>query len=366
MTGLQYTMWIDGEERPFDQGDTILEVCRRAGREIPTLCHDPRLEPYGACRLCLVEVEGVGRLVPACAAQAEPEMKVVTKNERIIRHREVLLSLYQADLPDGGESLNDDRSDTLYRYIKSEGRRDYPKLDPLREGREDRNAFIAFQAERCILCGCCTRYCAEVEGVQAISLAYRGPATTISTPDNRSLLNTTCEMCGGCIDVCPTGAMIEKQALCNESSDTPFAHALNKVRTTCAYCGVGCQLDLEVDPAGNDGRGRVVRAMSPAPGTTTNDGNLCVKGRFAYSFIDHPDRLTTPKIRGDDGELHDATWEAALQKAAGGLLRIQEQSGPDALGFVSSSRCTGEENYLMQKLSRAVFNTNNVHQCAAT
>src|SRR5690606_21561267 len=136
--------------------------------------------------------------------------------------------------------------------------------------------------------------------------------------------------------------------------------AAKQVRSTCNFCGVGCQLDLHVED------GRVVRVTSPSPGETVNDGNLCVKGRFAWEFVHHPDRLTTPLVRGDDGELHPATWDEAIERAAKGLLGVRERHGADALGFVSSSRCTGEENYLVQKLSRAAFGTNNCHQCAAT
>jgi predicted molibdopterin-dependent oxidoreductase YjgC len=157
--------------------------------------------------------------------------------------------------------------------------------------------------------------------------------------------------------------MTEKQPLVR--GDRPHEE-LERVRTTCNFCGVGCQLDLNVDRAANDGRGRVVKATSPPPGTTTNDGNLCVKGRFAYEFIHHEERLTRPLVRGEDGELHPVDWDTALTAAARGLRGVAGRHGPDALGFVSSSRCTMEENYLVQKLARAVFRTNNVHQCAAT
>jgi len=141
---------------------------------------------------------------------------------------------------------------------------------------------------------------------------------------------------------------------------------LEKVRSTCNFCGVGCQVDLNVDRGAGGGRGQVVKVTSPPPGTTTNDGNLCVKGRFAYDFVHHSERLTTPMIRAADGNLYPATWEEALAKAAAGLLAVRERHGADALGFVSSSRCTVEENYLVQKMARAVFGTHNVHQCAAT
>jgi len=201
------------------------------------------------------------------------------------------------------------------------------------------------------------RYCDEVEGVSAITLAGRGSSTTISTPNALSLLDTTCELCGGCIDTCPTGAMTEKKPLSFDAApDTP----VEQVRTTCNFCGVGCQMDLHV---ADD---RVVKVTSPPPGQTLNDGNLCVKGRFAYDFIHHEDRLTTPLIRGEDGVLREAPWEEAIRRAAEGLMGVKARHGADALAFISSSRCTGEENYLMQKLSRAAFGTNNCHQCAAT
>jgi predicted molibdopterin-dependent oxidoreductase YjgC len=141
---------------------------------------------------------------------------------------------------------------------------------------------------------------------------------------------------------------------------------LDPVRTTCNYCGVGCQIDLLVDREAHAGRGRVVSVASPPPGTTTNDGNLCVKGRFAYDFIGHEDRLTQPLVRGRNGELHPVSWDEALARATEGLLGVKQRHGAGALGFVSSSRCTMEENFLVQKLARAVFGTNNVHQCAAT
>ena len=170
-----------------------------------------------------------------------------------------------------------------------------------------------------------------------------------------SLLDSSCELCGGCIDTCPTGALFEKKAPANLRPEDTQA-----VRSTCNFCGVGCQLDLHVKDD------RVVRVSSPPPGETLNDGNLCVKGRFSYDFIHHKDRLKDPLVRGEDGQLHPTTWEHAIEVAAKGLMGVKERYGADALGFISSSRCTGEENYLVQKLSRAAFGTNNCHQCAAT
>ncbi len=359
---------LDGAAVPFEDGETILEVADRVGVQIPTLCNDSRLDPVGACRTCLVEVEGQRRLIPACTTKATAGMVVASANPRVERHQKALFALYLADnISD--EQTSHHESDLHRMAFEIGAPNDWPRMESLRDQRSaDRNPYIEFRADRCILCARCTRYCEEVEGVSAITLAERGVYTTIATSDDISLMDSSCEMCGGCIDVCPTGAMVEKMPL----QEMTLAQALKpqkqleKVRTTCNYCGVGCQMELEVDREANNGAGKVVKISSPPTGTLPNDGNLCVKGRFAYNFIEHEDRLTVPLVRGEDGELHEATWDEALTAAARGLMGVAERHGADALGFVSSSRCTGEENYLVQKLARAVFGTNNVHQCAAT
>jgi predicted molibdopterin-dependent oxidoreductase YjgC len=355
---------MQGKTVAFAPGETLLDVAARNGVEIPTLCHDPRLEPAGACRTCLVEIEGWRRMAPACATKCEAGMRVTAQSERIERHRKTLLSLYLTDHPadraTSERGAPDELLDMVARYAAPS---DWGRMELRRMGRADRNPYIHFDPDTCILCARCTRYCDEVESVSAITLAGRGSDTTISTTDALSLLDTTCEMCGGCIDVCPTGAMGEKLPLTRGEKPE---RELEKVRSTCNFCGVGCQLDLNVDREANDGKGRIVKVTSPDPGTTTNDGNLCVKGRFAYDFVHHADRLTVPLVRDGHGRLVEASWDEALARAATGLRGVAQRHGANALGFVSSSRCTMEENYLVQKLSRAVFRTNNVHQCAAT
>ncbi len=355
LTAQSVSIVIDGHQLHASPGETLLEAARRVGVVIPTLCHDDRLKPTGACRMCLVESSDNRRMVPACRHPVADGLEVVTDSARVQRHRRSLLSLYAADAPDGilpGTELDAH----VLRYGLEPT---LPQAEAPRAGRpDDDNRYILFQPDRCILCARCTRYCDEVEAVAAITLAQRGSQTTIATVDNVSLLDSTCELCGGCIDTCPTGALVERKAADRQED---FGD-LEPVRTTCNYCGVGCQFDLQVDRAEN----KVVRVTSPAPGLTTNDGNLCVKGRFAYGFIGHPERLTEPLIRDKSGQLVATDWDTALQRAADLLTGVRDRHGKDSLGFISSSRCTNEENYLVQKLARAAFGTNNCHQCAAT
>jgi predicted molibdopterin-dependent oxidoreductase YjgC len=351
---------IDGNELSFQEGETVLQVAARAEIEIPTLCYDPRLTPAGACRMCLVEVEGARLMQPSCALKATPGMVVRTTTPKVERNRQFILSLHLADTIQDREVMEDNNPSKLHALAETYGTAgEWTPVGKVREDRpHDTNAFVGFRADRCILCSLCTRYCDQIEAVSAISLTGRGAKTTISTVDRLSLTDTTCELCGGCIAVCPTGAMTEKPALAWGKAE----RELEKVRTTCNFCGVGCQLDLNIDREAN----RIVKATPPPPGTTVNDGNLCVKGRFANDFVHHEERLTTPLIRQEDGTFREASWDEALDVAVRGLQGVQARHGTDGLGFISSSRCTVEENYLVQKMARGAFGTHNVHQCAAT
>lgn len=356
----RFTLTIDGKTVEARAGETVLQAAERLDVHVPTLCHDSRLEPTGACRMCLVEVSGQRRLQPACKFKAAPDMFVVTESERIDKHRAVLVSMYLADQQVDETGLPPELAVGVGNDLRTHALALDGKLltiDPIqspRAGRVDLNPYIGFDPSACILCARCTRYCDEVEAVSAIQLVNRGGHTTIGTAFDQGLLDSSCELCGGCIATCPTGAMYEKKSPQNA------VPAETLVRSTCNFCGVGCQVDLRVRDD------KVVAVEAPPPGTTLNDGNLCVKGRFAFDFIHHEERLTTPLIRNVDGTFREASWDEAMDRVAKGLGGIRDKYGPDALGFVSSSRCTGEENYLMQKLSRAAFGTNNCHQCAAT
>ncbi len=342
---------VDGREVSLPEGSTLLDAAQAAGVEVPTLCHDPRLAPTGACRMCLVEAGGSPALVPACATPAAPDLEIRTSTDRVLRHRRDLLAILLAGHPD--ESAAPESA--VHRLARALGvARPRPSGAPPRDGWLHDDPFIAFRPDRCIGCARCVRYCDEVAATHALALVGRGEVVTVAPAGFLALSGTACESCGGCIGACPTGALADRGCL----DLAPGAAAA--VRTTCGYCGVGCQLDARVRD------GRLVRIDAPPPGTIPNDGNLCVKGRFGWSFTHHPDRLTTPLVRDAGGRLVPASWEDALGRAAEGLLQVRKAHGPDALGFVSSARCTNEENYLLQKVARAAFGTNNCHQCAAT
>lgn len=329
---------VDGRLVGAEEGELLVDVLERCGAEVPTLCHDPKLEPYGGCRACLVHVDG-GRPVPACATRAAAGMDVSTR----VPERYTILEMLRTE----HRKAAGGRRDELLELCADEP----PFRFPARAPYTDCNAFLGFDPNACILCTRCVRYAHEVAGCGALTLAGRGDEARVEPTRALSFLDTECELCGGCISVCPTGALYEKKA-------APVAEAgLEQVRTTCAYCGVGCQLDLNVDP----GARRIVKVTS-RPEYEPNHGDLCVKGRFAYDFVHAPDRLTTPLVRDAAGTLQTATWEEALAAAARGLRSVPAES----VGVISSARLTVEENYLIQKLARAVIGTNSVHSCEGT
>jgi predicted molibdopterin-dependent oxidoreductase YjgC len=339
---------INGKQITVPQGTTILAAARRGDIHIPTLCDDPRLEPYGGCRLCIVQVKGMPRLVTACTTPVTEGMEVETSNQQIESQRRTIVELLLSDHPNDCmvcERAGDCTLQELaYFYELRENRfagerRKYTK--------KDMNPFIERDMEKCILCGKCVRVCDEVQGVAAIDIANRGFTAKISPPFDRDL---DCEFCGQCVSVCPTGALIGKESLGKGRQKD-----VTEVETVCPYCGCGCNLTLHVS------RNEVVRVTSK-PGTI-NEGWLCVKGRFGFNFINSPERLKTPLIK-KDGTFVEASWGEAFQYIADRLTAIKRKHGPDAIGGLSSARCTNEENYLFQKFMRAGVGTNNVDHCA--
>jgi formate dehydrogenase alpha subunit len=371
------TLNIDGAEYRAEKGATILEVARANGIDIPTLCHDERLAPYGGCRLCLVEVEGARGLLPSCTTAAEDGMVVKTSTEQVESARRTSLELLISDHPMACTGCSKSGNCELQKLAKRYGieesqykgeKHEYPVLTD--------NPFILRDYNKCVLCARCIRICREVQGVGVYDFVNRGFAAVPGTPYDRPMTETPCEFCGQCISTCPTGALTARpfeereRVWKREMARSACAHfgvsldemmeALGvegwKVRTTCPYCGCGCQLDLHVLD------NRVVEVTSPVmvgPG----QGNLCIKGRFGQDFISSPDRLTRPLMR-KDGELVETSWEEALQYVAGRLAETVKKTGPDSLAVLASARITNEENYLLQKFMRAVVGTNNIDHCA--
>ncbi len=348
------TFTLDGQTIEVPAGSTLLEACRQAGSEVPTLCHDDRLHPYGGCRMCLVEMEGAPRLVPACKTQVQADMQVRSQSEKLERVRTTIAQMLLSEHTPG----NGVQEDQLQSYAKK-NKVEAPLRFASSAAWEDRNRFLGFDPQACILCDRCVRYCDEVMQCSALEHVGQGSQARIQPTNGQSFLDTSCELCGGCISTCPTGALYEKQAVDADGKVKARVEQTEKTRTVCTFCGVGCVLDVHTHQ-------RQVVKISAEAGVGSNDGHLCNKGRFAWQFIHHPDRLQQPLLRNADGHLQAASWEQAYARIREGFTRIQNQYGSDSIGFLASSRCTNEDVYTLQKLARAVIGTNNVHSCAAT
>ncbi len=350
----EISLSIDGTEVTVPDGTTVFMAAQRVGIDIPHLCYDPALglPPTGSCRLCVVEIEGQSGLVASCCHPAAPDMVVHTNTEEIRTTRRVVVQLLISDCPQECLICESCGECQLQKYAYELGVEQTALLkEPVRPEPIQDGPAIIYDHSKCILCGRCVEVCHNVEVTGAIDFLGRGFDTRISLPPGVPRDESGCTECGNCIDVCPTGALSFAGA-----RRAGRVWELQRTVTICPYCGVGCQIVLHTR------NNRVVK-ITGEPGLGVNQGRLCVKGRFGFDFIGHEERLTEPLIRRN-GELTPVSWEEALDFAAQRLAELKSEFGPDAIGGLSSAKCTNEENYVMQKFMRAVVGTNNIDHCA--
>ncbi len=372
---------INGQPLQVETGKTILQAAQVNGFEIPTLCYHKDLNPTGNCRMCIVEVKGGRFLQAACVTPVWEGMDIQTHSEIVTKDRKMTLELMLANHPQdcitcdvSGEC---ELQDLAYEYKASapawgsKGTR-YP-VD------SDPNPFIRVDMNRCILCRRCVSACAEIQVRDVWGVAKRGIDEVIVAGANTAMLEARCESCGQCVAYCPTGALSNKM-----NYGMARAHQVKKVTTTCSYCGVGCQFDLLV-------KNNKVIGVQSNPNAPVNGMALCVKGRYGYDYIHHPERLKKPRVRryllegkkkpvisdqlpalsnvegsviSNQWDWVETEWDVALNIVAKKLIEIRNNFGADSLGFLTSAKCTNEENYLMNKLARQVIGTNNIDHCA--
>jgi len=345
--GNEIGITIDGRNINCTPGTSILNVASENGITIPTLCHHPHLKPVGACRLCLVEDEKSGRIMASCVTPASPDMTILTDSPTIKRYRTNIISLMIANHPESCIFCNQGNRCELRRIAAELGVGEiglYPM--PHYMGLEEANPFIIRDLSKCILCGKCIRADHELVVVGAIDYDLRGFKSRPATVHEAPLEQSSCTFCGTCVSMCPTGALLAKNT---QHVGSPQ----NESSTICGFCGVGCSLVMgSVD-------GLVIDVNPSHLDDKVNRSTLCIRGHFAHDFLNVSERLTVPLIR-KEGELSPTTWNEALEVVAKRLLSIKKQNGPQSLGFIGSSKCTLEENYLFQKMARAILGTNNV------
>ncbi len=354
------TLEIDGRQVKVPAGTSLMRAAALAGISVPKLCATESLQAFGSCRLCLVEIEGKPGFPASCTTPVADGLKVRTRSERLSALRRNVMELYMSDHPADRSACNADGGCELHRMADEVG------LGEVRYGWEggnhldlpldDSNPYFVFDPTKCIVCSRCVRACDEVQGTLALTIDGRGFNSVISPSQNEKFLYSECVSCGACVQACPTDALIEKSVL--EKRRAERAHVERAVVTTCAYCGVGCSFKAEM----NDGQ--VVR-MVPDKNGKANHGHSCVKGRFAWGYATHPDRKTRPMIRKRiDEPWREVSWDEAINYAASELKRIMKKYGRGSVGGITSSRCTNEETFLVQKMVRAALGNNNVDTCA--
>ncbi len=348
------TVLVDGVEIHVPDGTSIMRAAALAGTDIPKLCATDSLNAFGSCRLCLVEIDGRPGTPASCTTPCVDGMSVRTQTPRLDKLRKGVMELYISDHPldcltcpaNGDCELQDMAGVVGLRDVR------YPDgVNHLDAPKDESNPYFTFDESKCIACSRCVRACSEVQGTFALTIAGRGFASKVAASEGVPFLESECVSCGACVQACPTATLQEKTVI-------DLGVPTRKVKTTCAYCGVGCSFVAEL-------RGNELVRMVPDKTGGANAGHSCVKGRFAWGYASHEDRVVEPMIRESiDDEWKVVSWDEAIDFAAERLTSIQRQFGVDAIGGITSSRCTNEEVYVVQKMVRAAFGTNNVDTCA--
>ena len=348
------TLSIDGQQITVPAGTSVMAAASLVGTKIPKLCATDSLEPFGSCRMCLVEIQGRRGTPASCTTPAEDAMVVTTQNQRLADIRRGVMELYISDHPLNCLTCSANGDCELQDVAGAVGLRDvrygFDGANHLSSPKDETNPYFTFEASKCIVCSRCVRACEEVQGTFALTIEGRGFDSKVA-PGNTDFMGSECVSCGACVQACPTATLTEKSVIAKGQPE-------HSVVTTCAYCGVGCSFKAEM-------QGSEVVRMVPYKDGGANEGHSCVKGRFAWGYATHKDRITKPMIRAKITDpWREVTWEQAVTHAASEFKRLQQTYGRDSIGGITSSRCTNEETYLVQKLVRAGFGNNNVDTCA--
>ena len=346
---------IDGLPATVNAGSSILRAARESGVDIPKLCATDSLKPFGSCRMCLVEIEGRKGYPASCTTPVEAGMKIRTQTSELSKIRRNVMELYISDHPLDCLTCSANGDCELQDMAGAVGLRD------VRYGMDGKNhldapvdasnPYFQFDASKCIVCSRCVRACDEVQGTFALTIQGRGFDSKVSSGIDEDFLDSECVSCGACVQACPTATLMEKSIVAHGQPD-------HKVITTCAYCGVGCSFQAEM-------KGDQVVRMTPYKDGEANHGHSCVKGRFAWGYASHKDRVMNPMVRETtDDPWREVSWEDAIQHTAKRFKEIQDKYGRKSIGGITSSRCTNEEVYVVQKMIRTAFLNNNVDTCA--
>jgi len=349
------SLTIDGFAVTVPEGTSIMRAAMQTGIKVPKLCAYDMVDAFGSCRLCLVEIAGRPGTPASCTTPVAEGMVVTTQNQRLAKLRRNVMELYISDHPldcltcaaNGDCELQDMAGAVGLREV----RYGYDGANHLKSEKDQSNPYFTFDPAKCIVCSRCVRACEEVQGTFALTIDGRGFASHVAAGMDEDFLASECVSCGACVQACPTATLIEKSVI-------EIGQPEHSVVTTCAYCGVGCSFKAEM-------RGEQVVRMVPYKDGKANHGHSCVKGRFAWGYTNHQDRILKPMLRERITDpWREVSWEEAIGRVAAEFRRIQTQHGKGAVGGITSSRCTNEETFLVQKLVRAVFGNNNVDTCA--